>query len=67
LARQLELSKEQSVHYWSTTDVRLVTKPDTLLPYIRDARQYWYVAVEGTDKIDPIIESERIVATSLYH
>src|SRR5665213_369779 len=61
-AGTLKYAHDQSLHYWSTTDMRLVTRPDTLLPYICDTRQYWYAAIDRAgSKSDPVIESERVV------
>jgi hypothetical protein len=67
VARSFHLLGGQYLHYWSTTDIRLVTNPDTLSSYLCDKRQYWYAAFNGTEKGDPVIESERTVLTSAYH
>ena len=67
VARALKFPEELSLHYWSTTDLRLVVSPDTLVPYICDTRRYWYVAIDGTAKGDSIFSSDRVVATSTYH
>ncbi len=67
VAHSLRLPGAQSLHYWSTTDMRLVVRPDTLVPYVSDTRRYWYVALDGGEKGDPVISSESIVAASAYH
>jgi hypothetical protein len=41
LSRVLRL--HEGLHYWAATYMRLVVDPDTLTPYLRDARRYWYV------------------------
>jgi hypothetical protein len=65
---QIRLSSRQSMQGWSVTDLRLVVDPDTLLPYVRDTRQYLYDAVAGAaQKSDSLIESIRTVSTSVYH
>ena len=66
-ARQLKYPQKQTLHYWSTTELRLVVDPDTLLPYSRDTRQYWYIGLDGAGQSEPIIESLRTVSTSVYH
>jgi hypothetical protein len=55
----------ESFHYSSTTDLRLVTDPRRLLPYVSDLRRSWYIA-EAADKGDPVIGSERIVTRTNY-
>lgn len=51
--------------YWSCTYVRLVVDPQTLLPYVRDTRQYWYISPDpGTRGSGS--GSERVVATFNY-
>jgi tetratricopeptide (TPR) repeat protein len=67
IARTLKFAEGQSLHYWSTTDMRLVVSPDTLVPYICDTRRYWYVAIDGTANGDSIFSSEKVVAASTYH
>jgi len=54
------------LRYWSTTSLRLVVKPDTLVPYVADTRRYWYIALDETEKKDTAISSQRVVATSTY-
>jgi hypothetical protein len=43
-----------------------ITDPATLLTYVSDVRRYWYCAVAGSQKVDPVINSERIVSTFTY-
>ena len=66
VAKALKIPDPNALRYWSTTSLRLVVKPDTLLPYVGDIRRYWYIAIDGIGN-DPVISSERIVATSTYH
>lgn len=56
-----------ALHYWSSINLRLVVKPDTLEPTVSDMRKSWYVAVDGGPKTDPVISSERVVTTTTYH
>jgi hypothetical protein len=37
------LRLHEPMQYWSATYMRLVVDPDTLTPYVRDVRRYWYV------------------------
>jgi hypothetical protein len=67
VARTLKLPSADVLHSWSTIDMRLVVKPDTLIPYVCDTRRYWYVALDGEAKNDPVISSERVVAATTYH
>lgn len=67
VGHQLNLSDRQTLHYWSITDLRLVVDPATLLPFVCDTRQAWYIALDGPEKSDPIIESQRTVSASVYH
>ena len=66
VAKALKMPDPNALRYWSTSSLRLVVKPDTLLPYVSDTRRYWYIAIDGI-RSDPVISSERIVATSTYH
>lgn len=54
-----------SLHHWSSINLRLVLKPDTLMPYLSDMRRSWYVDIDGAT--EPMIASERVVTTSVYH
>jgi hypothetical protein len=54
-------------HYWSSTYMRIVTDPNTLLIHVRDVRQYWHTSFDGVAGPDGIQnESQRLVATSDY-
>ena len=53
----------RTVHYVSGADMRIVTDPDSLQPYVLDVRRYWYALIDGVDKDGPEIHSERIVST----
>ena len=61
------LTDAQALHYWSTTDIRLVMRPETLVPYVSDWRRSWYVAIPGSGKDNRIVSSERVVTVSTYH
>jgi tetratricopeptide (TPR) repeat protein len=67
VARRLKLASVDALHHWSTINIRLVVKPDTLVPYLSDTRRYWYVALDAALKNDPVISSERVVAATTYH
>jgi hypothetical protein len=56
-----------ALHYWSSINMRLVVRPDTLAPVLSDMRKSWYVTVDGPLKRDPVISSERVVTTTAYH
>jgi len=56
-----------ALRYWSSISMRLVVKPDTLVPYISDTRRFWYSALDGTGKDHTAIFSERLVTASTYH
>ncbi len=64
LSRALYHSDSNTIRYWSTTDLRLVVKPDTLVPYVSDWRRYWYIGMESDSTV---VSSERVVAVSTYH
>jgi hypothetical protein len=65
--RSFHLPDTQSMNYWSTIDLRLVVRPDTLVPYVSDWRRHWYIAMTEADKNERVVSSERIVAVSTYH
>jgi tetratricopeptide (TPR) repeat protein len=65
IARALTLPDGQSVHYWTATDLRIVTDPNVLMSNVCDMRRYWYIAINGAGKRDPIVQSERIVSTAI--
>jgi hypothetical protein len=65
---ELGLPQGQSAHYWSATDIRIVTDPNNLLAYVSDVQRYWYLSAEGAkNNVVPVISSERIVSTTNYH
>jgi hypothetical protein len=66
VTRALQLPNPNALRYWSTASLRLVVKPDTLVPYVSDTRRNWYIDIDGTGKNDGIVSSERVVATSSY-
>jgi hypothetical protein len=66
VTRALQMPDPNALRYWSTASLRFVVKPDTLVPYVRDTRRNWYIAIDGTLKDDPAISSESVVATSTY-
>ena len=64
---ELKFTRGQAWRYWSTTDLRLVVRPETLVPYVNDMRLSWYAAIDGAGQPEPLIESEHVVATYSYH
>jgi hypothetical protein len=66
VTRALKISDPNALRYWSTTNLRLVVRPDTLAPYVSDTRRFWYIAIDGSTKSGPAIWSERAVATLTY-
>ncbi|MGH8260564.1 MAG: hypothetical protein ACREUG_12870 [Steroidobacteraceae bacterium] len=48
------------LHYDGSVEIRIVTDPQTLLPYAREEREYWYASI-GNGRNDQIIESEHTV------
>jgi tetratricopeptide (TPR) repeat protein len=66
VAHRIKMPDKQALHYWSTTDLRLVIDPDTLLPYMSDRRQYWYYALAGLGKSEPVIDAMRTVSRFAY-
>ena len=67
MTHDLQLPRGRAVHYWSTSYLRIVTDPNTLLTYASDARRYWYVSAGSADPNGAITASERIVSTFIYH
>jgi hypothetical protein len=63
----LKLPKGKTLHYWAATDMRIITDPNSLLPYVSDVRRYWYFSIDGAENGDPVMNSERLVSTSNYH
>ena len=55
-----------ALHYWSSIDMRLVVRPETLTPVLSDMRKSWYIAIAGAAKnSEPAVSSERVVTS--YH
>lgn len=54
-----------TLHYWSSINMRLVVRPGTLEPVLSDMRKSWYVALDGAPKSNSVISSERVVTS--YH
>jgi hypothetical protein len=67
MARDLHLPRGRAVQYWSTSYLRIVTDPNTLMTHASDARRYWHVSTGSADPSAPITASERIVSTFMYH
>jgi hypothetical protein len=67
LTLNLQLPRGRTVHYWSTSYLRIVTDPNTLMTYASDARRYWYLSADSTDPNGTIGTSENIVTTFAYH
>jgi hypothetical protein len=51
--------------YVSSTQIRIVTDPATLLSVSREARVFWYASI-GKVKHDSFLESEHLVSTTSY-
>ena len=67
LTHDLQLPRGRAVHYWSTSYLRIVTDPNTLMTYASDARRYWYASAGSADPNGAITASESIVSTFVYH
>jgi hypothetical protein len=67
LALNLRLPRGRTVQYWSTSYLRIVTDPNTLMTYATDARRYWYASAGGADPNAAMTASENIVTTFVYH
>jgi hypothetical protein len=67
LTHNLKLPRGQTVHYWSTSYLRIVTDPNTLMTYATDGRRYWYASAGGADPNLTTTASESVVTTFLYH
>jgi tetratricopeptide (TPR) repeat protein len=63
----LQLPGGRALHYWSTSYLRIVTDPNTLMTYASDARRYWYLSAGGADPNGAITASESIVSKFKYH
>ncbi len=64
--RALQLQRNHAVRYWSTSYLRVVTDPNTLMTYATDARRYWYLSVGSTDPNGKVTASESILTTFVY-
>ena len=53
-----QLPQGVALHYTSSISMRLVVDPQTLKPYLRDRRRYWYVAVGRQRPNDVLLESD---------
>ena len=67
MGHDLHLSRGGAVHYWSTSYLRIVTDPNTLMTYASDARRYWYLSADSADPNGSVTASENIVTTFVYH
>jgi hypothetical protein len=66
MSRAYRLRPAQRLHYSSATYLRIVTDPDTLLPYGLDTRRYGYLSVGERGPNSEQIESEKTVSLSTY-
>jgi hypothetical protein len=46
----------QGFRYWSATYMRMVLDPDTLTPYVRDTRRYWYASCGADCDSESVME-----------
>jgi tetratricopeptide (TPR) repeat protein len=67
ITHDLKLPQGRTVHYWSTSYLRIVTDPNTLMTYASDARRYWYMSAGSADPDSAMTASESIVTTFVYH
>jgi len=58
--RSAHLARAQELKSAATTTIRLVTDPDTLIPYLRDIRRQGYISADGTAN-DSLLAAEKIV------
>jgi hypothetical protein len=54
------------MRYSSSMTVRLITDPQTLQPYLRDTRRYWYVTIGQHAGIARVLQSDRSLVTFTY-
>jgi len=67
LVEAMDAHYKVKAHYWSSTYMRIVTDPNTLMIHVRDVRQFWHTSFDGVAGPDAIQnESQRLVATSEY-
>ena len=64
--RRLTFHRESRSNYWSTTDMRIVTDPNTLTTYVYDVRRYWHASGGALESDKPENHSERLVSTFTY-
>ena len=67
MRHELQLPRSRAVHYWSTSYLRIVTDPNSLLTYASEARRYWYVSAGNADPNEAMAAFENIVSTFTYH
>jgi hypothetical protein len=56
----------QTTRYWSTTYVRLVTDPRSLMADSLDVRRYWHIFGRPGERSEPQSGMERVVTTYRY-
>ena len=61
--RRPTFHRESRSNYWSTTDMRIVTDPNTLTTYVYDVRRYWHASGGASDSDKPENHFEKLVAT----
>jgi tetratricopeptide (TPR) repeat protein len=66
LNRRLTFHRRSRSNYWSATDMRIVTDPNTLETYVYDVRRYWHGTGGVLDSDKPENHSERLVWTFTY-
>ena len=53
-----QLPQGAALHYASSISMRLIVDPQTLKPYLRDTRRYWYITVGRQVPNDVLMESD---------
>jgi hypothetical protein len=73
LAATLDALEEQDrpLHYSGAMTLRIVSDPNTLAPYVFDARRYWYMSVgahehDALPRNGEVIESDRTIRNVIY-
>ena len=61
--RTLLFHRKVRSNYWSTTDMRIVTDPNTLTTYVYDVRRYWHASGGALESDKPENHFEKLVAT----
>jgi hypothetical protein len=61
------LQQMQGFRYESSTLMRIVIDPATLLPYAHETYRYWYLASDKSPASGSLLESERFTMHSEYH